>query len=194
VAEALKETKAARTSKQIIKFLGTGRGENVIRSQEESLKISEESNRIDDIISEIEPLISSNINLGISDFSSAFDAAEENKQISTKEQSVQLEESKGIDAKKININTQAKLLPPITEKTATRKSRSKTKLDNKKVLDNADQEPEIVSEQQVPDLAADSISSKNSSSGVEKSAPEVEQQESKSQASVGLPQWKPRQR
>ncbi|WP_041547619.1 hypothetical protein [Chamaesiphon minutus] len=87
------------------------------------------------------------------------------------------------------------MLPPITEKTATRKSRSKTKLDNKKVLDkSADREPVIVSEQQVPDLSADSISSENSSSGVEKSAPEVEKQETKSQASVGLPQWKPRQR
>jgi putative transposase len=197
VAEALKETKAAKTSKQIIKFLGTGRGENVIRSQEDSLKIAEESARIDDIIDEVELVALSSVSSGISDFSSAFNAAEENKQISTKEKSVQLEESKGIDNKKSNINTQAKLLPPIAEKKVTRKPKSKTKSGDKKILDkSADREPEIVSEQQVSDLSVDSISSENSSSDVENSTPEVEKQASKtkSQASVGLPQWKPRQR
>ena len=82
VAEALKETKAAKTSKQIIKFLGTGRGENVIRSQEESLEMAEKSARIDDTISEVEPLILNSVNSGISDFSSAFGTTKENNKIS----------------------------------------------------------------------------------------------------------------
>jgi putative transposase len=197
VAEALKETKAAKTSKQIIKFLGTGRGENVIQSQEESLKMAEKSARIDDIISEAEPLILSSANSGISDFSSAFGVTEENKQISTQENLAQPEESKGVNAKKSKIDTQTKLLLPITEKAVTHKSKSKPKSDDKKSLDKiANLEPAIVSEQQVPDLSSELISPENSSSGVENPTPEVKKQESKpkSQASVGLPQWKPRQR
>ena len=197
VAEALKETKAARTSKQIIKFLGTGRGENVIRSQEESLQMTEKFDLIDDIVNDVEPLLTSSISSGISDFSSAFNAVEENQQIPIKEKLAQLEESKDIDSKKSEKGTQDKSLLPIVEKTVTRKSRSKAKSDDKKVLDiGADREPAIISEQQAPDLLADSISSENSSIGVENSTLEVEKQESKtkSQASVGLPQWKPRQR
>ncbi len=77
VAEALKETKAAKTSKQIIKFLGTGRGEHIIRAQEESLEMTERSARVDDIVSEVEPLVSNSVNSGISDFSSAFGATKD---------------------------------------------------------------------------------------------------------------------
>jgi putative transposase len=197
VAEALKETKAAKTSKQIIKFLGTGRGENVIRSQEESLKMAEKSARIDDIIDEVEPVALSSVSSGISDFSSAFNAAEGNKQISTKEKSIQLKESKSVETEKSEINAQTKLVPQITEKKVTRKPKSKTKSDHNKILDQStDREPVIVPDRQTPDLLADLIPSENSSSGVENSTPEVEKQASKtkSQASVGLPQWKPRQR
>jgi putative transposase len=197
VAEALKETKAAKTSKQIIKFLGTGRGENVIRSQEESLEMAERSALVDDIISEIEPLISNSINSGISDFSSAFGTTKENNRISTQENSAQLEEGKGVKAKKSKISTQPKSLPPIGEKTVPHKSKSKTKSDDKKSLDkSADRESTISLEQQAPDLSAKSSLLENDSSRLESSTPEVEKQESKtkSQASVGLPKWKPRQR
>ena len=197
VAEALKETKAAKTSKQIIKFLGTGRGENVIRSQEESLEMAEKSAHIDDIISEVEPLILNSVNSGISDFSSAFETINENDRISTQENSAQPEESKGVDSKKSTINTQTKLLPSIGENTVTRKSKSKTKSDDKKSLDkSADRESTLILEQQAPDLSAKSSLLENDSSSLESSIPEIEKQESKtkSQASVGLPQWKPRQR
>ena len=197
VAEALKETKAAKTSKQIIKFLGTGRGENVIRSQEESLEMAEKSARIDDTISEVEPLILNSVNSGISDFSSAFGTTKENNKISMKENSAQPEESKGVDAKKSTINTQTKLLPSIGENTVTRKSKSKPKSDDKKSLDkSADRESTLILEQQAPDLSAKSSLLENDSSSLESSIPEIEKQESKtkSHASVGLPQWKPRQR
>ena len=197
VAEALKKTKAAKTSKQAIKFLGTGRGEHIIQAQEEALKMVDKSAHIDDIISEVEPLISNSVNSGISDFSSAFGTTKENDRISTQENSAQPEESKGVDAKKSTRNTQTKLLPSIGENTVTRKSKSKTKSDDTKSLDkSADRESPLILEQQAPDLSAKSSLLENDSSNLESSTPEVEKQESKtkSQASVGLPQWKPRQR
>jgi putative transposase len=178
VAEALKETKAAKTSKQIIKFLGTGRGENVIRSQEEALEMAEKSALVDDIISEIEPLISNSINSGISDFSSAFGTTKENNRISTQENSAQLEEGKGVKAKKSKISTQPKSLPPIGEKTVPHKSKSKTKSDDKKSLNkSADRESTLILEQQAPDLSAKSSLLENDSSRLESSTPEVEKQE-----------------
>ncbi len=197
VAEALKETKAAKTSKQIIKYLGTGRGEHVIRAQEESLKISEESDCIDDVLSEVEPLISNHTNLGISDFPSVLNAVEENKEIPVEEKVFKIEEPKGVDAKKRKVNTQTKLSHPIGEKIVTRKSKSKTESDDRKILDkSAELEHVIVPEQKASDLSLDLISSENSLIDVEDSTPKIEKQESKtkSQASVGLPQWKPRQR
>ncbi len=69
--------------------------------------------------------------------------------------------------------------------------------DDKKNLDkSADRESTLILEQQAPDLSAKSSLLENDSSSLESSTPEVEKQESKtkSQASVGLPQWKPRQR
>jgi hypothetical protein len=54
----------------------------------------------------------------------------------------------------------------------------------------------MAQEPQVLDLPAESSLLKNDLSSLESSTSEVEKQESKtkSQASVGLPQWKPRQR
>ncbi|MEL6439833.1 MAG: Mu transposase C-terminal domain-containing protein [Cyanobacteria bacterium J06621_8] len=70
VDEAIKKTKAAKTSKQIIKYLGTGRGENIISAQERSIKAIESARPVNDITVDAEPVLS-DINAGISDFSSA---------------------------------------------------------------------------------------------------------------------------
>jgi putative transposase len=200
VAEALKETKAAKTSKKIIKFLGTGRGENVIRSQEESLKMVEQSDRIDEAVSNIESSDVSSINLGISDFSSAFNGAIEGEEKLIEEVPIILIEPTDI---KKNTNKKAKEYDPhikqepkILAATATRKSRSKTKSAEGNISEKMnDPEPVIISEQQVPDLSSES-SLENSLSGDASSGVEVTKQESNttSQASIGLPQWKPRQR
>ena len=157
----------------------------------------EESVYIDDIIIEVKPLTVNNVNLGISDFSSAFYGAEENKQNSIKEKSIQPEKSKSVEAKKSKTNIQAELPCPITEKKVTRQSKSKPKLDDKKILDIiADRESTLILEEQAPDLSAKSSLLENDLSNLESSTPDVKKQESKtkSQASVGLPQWKPRQR
>ena len=56
------------------------RGKNVIRSQEELLKMAEKYAHINDIISEVKALISNSVNSGISDFPSAFGNTKENNQ------------------------------------------------------------------------------------------------------------------
>ena len=70
VGDAIKKTKTAKTSKQVIKYLGTGRGKNVIFAQERSIKTIEPTKPVNDITVDAEPILP-NINAGISDFSSA---------------------------------------------------------------------------------------------------------------------------
>ena len=70
VNDAIKKTKAAKTSKQVIKYLGTGRGEHIISAQERSIKAIESAKPVNDITVDAEPILP-NINAGISDFSSA---------------------------------------------------------------------------------------------------------------------------
>ena len=72
VREAIKKTKAVKTSKQVIKYLGTGRGEDVIAAQERAVKAIEPVNTANTIVIEAQSGIT-DINLRISDFSSAVD-------------------------------------------------------------------------------------------------------------------------
>jgi putative transposase len=197
VGEALKKNRSLVKSKKVIQYLGTGRGENIIHAQEESLKVSNLADDIDDILDEaIDKSVLIDINSGISDFSSTLDIAEKSDEVPVEQkptQSTRSNDAKNESTKNSKLNSPVKTQPQIPEKTVAHKSRSKTKLDENK---SVEREPTIVSDPQVPDLSADSISSENSSSGVENSTHEVEKQESKtkSQASIGLPQWKPRQR
>jgi putative transposase len=81
VSDAMKKTKAAKTSKQVIKYLGTGRGENVIFAQEQLIKAIKPANpSFDEITVDAEPVLS-NINAGISDFSSALELDEQAEEI-----------------------------------------------------------------------------------------------------------------
>ena len=50
--------------------------------------MAEKSDLIDDIVGDVEPFLTTSISSGISDFSSAFNAVEENQQIPIKEKSV----------------------------------------------------------------------------------------------------------
>ncbi len=200
VAEALKETKAAKTSKQVIKFLGTGRGEHVIQAQEESLKMVEQADRIDDMIIEIDLPEIPSANSGISDFSSAIDVASRRDENASKEMPSVLIESdnKANNSHQVQeSDTLVKQDSQIAEPKEPRKSKSKPKTDRIKVPSTKkDLKLPMAQEPQVLDLPAESSLVKNSSSSGESSALEVEEQElnTKSQASVGLPQWKPRQR
>jgi putative transposase len=200
VAEALKETKAAKTSKQVIKFLGTGRGEHVIQAQEESLKMVEQADRIDDMISEIDLPELPSANSGISDFSSAIDIASRRDENASKEMPSVLIESdnKANNSHQVQgSDTLVKQDSQIAEPKESRKSKSKPKTDRIKVPSTKkDLKLPMAQEPKVLDLPAESSLVKNSSSSGESSALEVEEQElnTKSQASVGLPQWKPRQR
>jgi putative transposase len=197
VAEALKETKAAKTSKQIIKFLGTGRGENVIRSQEESLQISGQADRIDDIISTIDLPKTSNINSGLSDFSSAFGSAakEEN---SSEEMPIVLSESaikESKDSKMIVPAIEAEQQPQITDQKVTHKSKSKPKSDKTKApLKKLDRDTPVKPETQSLMLSADSKSQENHSEDKVVSTMEEEagKSEFESKGSIGLPKRKSR--
>jgi putative transposase len=200
VAEALIETKAAKTSKQVIKFLGTGRGEHIIKAQEESLKMIEQADRIDDIISTTDLPEAPSANSGISDFSSAIDVATEREENSSKEMPIVLNESdlkENTNHQVQESDTQAKQDSQIAEPKVARKSKSKPKSDKIQVPSTKkDLALPMADEPQVLDLPTESSLLKNSSSSGESSLLEVEKQElnTKSQASVGLPQWKPRQR
>jgi putative transposase len=200
VAEALKETKAAKTSKQVIKFLGTGRGEHVIQAQEKSLKMIEQADRIDDMISEIDLPEVHSANSGISDFSSAIDVATERDKNASKEMPSVLIESdnKANNSHQVQeSDTLVKQDAQIADPKEPRQSKSKPKTDRIKVPSTKkDLKLPMAQEPQVLDLPAESSLLKNDLSSLESSTSEVEKQESKtkSQASVGLPQWKPRQR
>ena len=80
VNDAIRKTKAAKTSKKVIKYLGTGRGEDIIFAQERSIKAIEPAKPVDDITVDAEPVLS-NINAGISDFSSAVELDEKAEEI-----------------------------------------------------------------------------------------------------------------
>ena len=160
----------------------------------------EQGDRIDDIVNETDLPELSTVNSGISNFSSAFDGVNERKKNSSKEMSIVLIET---DLKE-NTNQQIResTIQPqqdaqIVQSKVTRKSKSKPKSDKIKVSSkNDDREYPISPEPQVSELSAEPSLTGNSSSGGESSALALEKQElnTKSQASVGLPQWKPRQR
>jgi hypothetical protein len=200
VAEALKETKAAKTSKQIIKFLGTGRGEHVIRSQEESLQISGQADRIDDIISTIDLPKISNINSGLSDFSSAFDNINKSVKNSAEGMPIILSElapKQSNNSKMISPAIEAEQQLQITDQKATHKSKSNPKPDkNKAPSKKLDQDTPVNPETHAIMLSADSKSQENRSEDKVVSAIEEEAKNSgfESKGSIGLPKRKSRLR
>jgi putative transposase len=137
VAEALKETKAAKTSKQVIKFLGTGRGEHIIQAQEKSLQISAQADRIDDMINTMNSAEIANANSGLSDFSSSFDNVSKNAINLIEEMPIALSEpafKESNNSKMISSAIETEQQLQITEKKATHKSKSKPTSDKVKAL------------------------------------------------------------
>ena len=181
VSEAIKETKAAKTSKQIIKFMGTGRGENVIYAQEESLKTIEPSEPIDAIVVNAEPVLSE-INSGISDFSSVL---ERDKTVEKSTTEILPNDSTKTNNRTETPKVKQQSKSKARKKSAANKSKSKTKSNNKQnpTVSNKQASTSKV-KQKIPDEAVEAILSEN----------EKKKQESKekpSKATIGLPQWKP---
>lgn len=175
VGDAIKKTKAAKTSKQVIKFLGTGRGENVIISQEQSLKAIEQADSID-IITSTKSLLPS-LNSGISDFSSALERDEEVEKLAV---AVLPNDVTSIDNKTKNSKAQKKSEPKVREKSVASKPNSKTKpTASKKQTLKLELKQHVLSE------IVESSSSENST---EEQQPNQEKQY---RATIGLPQWKP---
>ena len=175
-----KKTKAAKTSKQVIKYLGTGRGENVIFAQEKSLSKIEKTILTDEIVVSSKP-VSSNINSGISDFSSAVELNKKAEEIAG-----EILPNDTIDTKSTtkNSKTRKKSKPKARKKSVADKS--KTKLTNQKKSNFGKKQkdsPKV--KQNIEDEVSETSSSLNET---KEGKP---QQEKKSRATIGLPQWKP---
>lgn len=169
ISEAIKETKAVQTSRKVIKFLGTGRGEGVIQAQAQSLKITEQAEAIDDIIDNTElPLPSASS--GISDFASALDLDEK------------IEEPVMKISSKDTINAKSKAKTEVKPKSSERTvaSTSKSKL-AKSQQENPD--PDSKS-QNLDDVDKSNLS-------VKKDKEQQLSQEKQSQGFIGLPKWIP---
>lgn len=176
VGEAIKATKAVQTSKKVINFLGTGRGEGVIQAQAQSLKMIEQAEAIDDIINNTDlPL--SNASSGISDFASALDPDEKIEEpvieILPKDTTTAKSKTKNSKAK-----TEAK--PKSSQRTVASTSKSKPAKSQ-----NENSEPEPESKSQNPDKFD------RSNLSVNRETKQQLNQEKHSQGSVGLPKWNP---
>jgi len=184
VGDAVKKTKAAKTSKQVIKFLGTGRGERIILAQEQSLKMSEQVDSSDNIISTNS--LSPSVNSGISDFSSAL---ERDEQVENSAQVILPNNATSIESKTKIPKARKKSEPKVSEKLAARKSKSKTNLvDKQNSVPSEKQNSSLDSKQDILDESVEPTSSAN---GVKEQQPKQEKQV---QATIGLPQWKPSSR
>lgn len=180
VDNAIKKTKAAKTSKQVIKYLGTGRGENVIFAQERSIKSIEPAIPSNKITVDAEPVLS-NINAGISDFFSAVELDENSTEIAVK---VLPDDSIDIQSKTKSSKAQKKPKSNTRKKSIAKKSKSK----------EANKTDSAVSEKQT-----DSLEEKQHfieeeaeiSSSTKKIKEQLPKQETESRASIGLPRWKP---
>ena len=176
VNEATKKTKAAKTSKQVIKYLGTGRGEQIISAQEMSIKAIEPTKPVDEITVDAEPTLP-NINAGISDFSSAVELDLKAEEVAVEIVSVD------------SIDTKSKTKFPKTQKkpkSDTQKSKSKRANKNnstvRKKSTNSPEEKQYITNK----IAAKSSSARKKDRPAKK--------EIKSRASIGLPKRKPRTR
>ena len=178
VSDAIKKTKAAKTSKQVIKFLGTGRGENVIISQEQSLKMIEQADSINIVTST--KSLSPSLNSGISDFSSALERDEKVEKLAV---AILPNDVTSIESETKNSKARKKSEPKVREKSVDSKPNSKIKpAASKKQTLKLEPKPHILDE------IVESSSSENS---IEE---QQQNQEKQSQATIGLPQWKPRSR
>ncbi|GAB4541221.1 MAG: hypothetical protein Tsb0014_32990 [Pleurocapsa sp.] len=172
VSDAMKKTKAAKTSKQVIKYLGTGRGENIISAQERSIKAIESANPIDEITVDAEPVLS-NINAGISDFSSAVELDEKAKEIA-----IEILPNDTTGSKSITTTSKTRKKSKLKAQKKSVADKSKTKLTNKpKDSPNA--------KQQITNEVA-----QTGSSTKEKKEQQAKCEE-KPRGSIGLPEWKP---
>ncbi|HEY9769451.1 MAG TPA: hypothetical protein V6C71_13310 [Coleofasciculaceae cyanobacterium] len=182
VSDAIKKTKAAKASKQVIRYLGTGTGEEVIVAQERSIKAIEQADSVDEIVASSESILSS-INAGISDFSSAVELDKKAEEIA-----VEILPNDTIDTKSTTktLKTRKKSKPKAQKKSVADKS--KTKLTNKQKSTDSKQLKDSFSpsiKQHITDEVAETSSSTN-----EKKEQQAKQEE-KSRATIGLPQWKP---
>ena len=182
IGDAIKKTKAAKTSKQVIRYLGTGRGENVIFAQEKSMKAIEPVNPFDEITVDAEPVLS-NINAGISDFSSAVELDAKAEEIA-----VEILPNDTTDTKSTTktLKTRKKSKPKAQKKSVADKS--KTKLTNKQKSTDSKQlkdSPSPRVKQHITDEVAET------SSSTKEKQEQQPKQEKKSRGTIGLPQWKP---
>ena len=178
VQEAITKTKAAKTSKQVIRYLGNGRGENVIAAQERAGKAIEPANTANTIAIEAQSEIT-NINSGISDFSSAVDLDLKAEEVAVE---ILAKDSNSSKDKTKTPKTTKKSQSEAKKKSSTKQSKSnqRTKKDptvNKKSTSTSN------SQQQTTKNPVQKDSSKKG-----KSSPKEEQ---KPRGSIGLPQWKP---
>ncbi|MDJ0742301.1 MAG: DDE-type integrase/transposase/recombinase [Xenococcaceae cyanobacterium MO_167.B27] len=179
VGDAIKKTKAAKTSKQVIKYMGTGRGEDIIFAQERSKGI-EPANPFDEITVDAEPVLS-NINAGISDFSSAVELDAKAEEISVE---ILPENSVNTKSETKPSKTQKKSQSKAGKKSIARKSKSERKNKTSSTA-NKKQQESLREKQHIIDNLAETSSSTN------KKQEQPPKQETKSRASIGLPQWKP---
>lgn len=179
IDSAMKKTKAARTSKKVIKYLGTGRGEDIIFAQERSIKAIEPANSVDEIAVNAKPVLSE-INAGISDFSSVIDLDENAEKITIEalpddsiDTQIEIQSSK--TQKKRKSNTRKKSVAKKPKSKRVNKSNSTV---NSKP-DNSPQEKQLIT---------DEITEKSTST---EEKDRSSQQDTKTKASIGLSQWKP---
>ena len=174
VGEAIKETKAVQTSKKVIKFLGTGRGEGVIQAQAQSLKMIEQADAIDDIISNTElPLTIASS--GISDFASALDPDEKIEELVME---ILPKDNTSAKSKTKNSKAKTEAKPKSSERTVASTSKSKSAKSQ-----NENPDPESKSQN------SDEVDRSNLS--VNRETEQQLNQGKQSQGTVGLPKWKP---
>ena len=177
VREAIKKTKAAKTSKQVIKYLGTGRGEDVIAAQERAVKALEPVNTANIAIEAQSGII--DINSGISDFSSAVDLDLKAGEVAVE---ILSKNSESSDDKTKARTTKTKPQSKAKKKSSTRQSKSNSRT-KKDLTANKKSTSPIDTQQSATDKSVQKVSYKK-----EKQSPKEEQ---KPRGSIGLPKWKP---
>ena len=178
VREAIAKTKAAKTSKQVIRYLGTGRGEDVIAAQERTVKVIQPANTADTIAIEAQSEVTE-INSGISDFSSAVDLDLKAEKVAVE---IRSKDSDSSENKTKTRKTKKNYPSKAKKKSSTKQSKSdrRTKKDltvNKKSSTSLD------TQQQTTENPVQKASSKKEK--------QPSKREPKPRGSIGLPQWKP---
>ena len=178
VREAIKKTKAAKTSKQVIRYLGTGRGEDVIAAQERAVKVIEPVDTADAIAIEAQSEVTA-INAGISDFSSAV-----NLDLKAEEVAFEIlsKDSDNSEVKTKTRKTTKKSQSEDKKKPSTKHSKSDRRTKKDLTTSKKSTTP-LDPQQQTTGKPVQKASSEK-----EKQPPKKEQ---KPRGSIGLPQWKP---